>query len=360
MTHFVQLHYLTVFPPSNPNRDDMGRPKTAFYGGVPRLRLSSQSLKRAARLSPTMVEALEGNMGARTQRLGDEVVKHLRDRGADDERAREVAKQVAEVFGKLDANASKKDSDHIRIRQLAFISPDEKRAALGMAERALAGEALDEEPKDRGKEILRAADGAVDLAMFGRMLADAPDFNREAAVQVSHAITTHQAEVEDDYYTAADDLKEPSDDMGAGFVGEAGFGSGVYYLYVCVDTRLLVHNLSGDRELAQRALGALAEAFAIASPSGKRNSYSHHTRASFIRAEAGDQQPRSLAAAFLRPVRGGEDLLVESIQQLQKTAAAIDNAYGSSSEDSVEMNLPAGTGTLAEIKAFVERQVGNA
>ena len=148
--------------------------------------------------------------------------------------------------------------------------------------------------------------------------------------------------------------------MGAGFVGEAGFGSGVYYLYVCIDTRLLVQNLSGDRELAQRALGAVVEAFAVASPSGKRNSYGHHTRASFIRAEAGDQQPRSLAAAFLKPVRGGEDTLVESIQQLQKTAASIDNAYGASSEDSVEMNLPAGAGTLAEIRAFVARQVGDA
>ena len=81
---FVQLHFLTVYPPSNPNRDDMGRPKTAVYGGVHRLRLSSQSLKRAARLSPAMSDALKGNMGERTQRLGDEVMKHLRERGADD------------------------------------------------------------------------------------------------------------------------------------------------------------------------------------------------------------------------------------------------------------------------------------
>ena len=167
MTHFVQLHYLTVYPPSNPNRDDVGRPKTAFYGGAPRLRLSSQSLKRAARLSPTMAKALTGSMGERTQRLGDEIVKHLRERGAGDEKARAIASQVAAVFGKLDANASKKNPDHIRIRQLAFISPDERRAAMGMAERALEGESLNEKAKELGKEILRAADGAVDLAMFG-------------------------------------------------------------------------------------------------------------------------------------------------------------------------------------------------
>ena len=359
MTHFVQLHFLTVYPPSNPNRDDMGRPKTAIYGGVQRLRLSSQSLKRAARLSPAMSGALAGNMGERTQRLGDKVVEHLLERGADDKKAREIAQQVAEVFGKIDAEAGKKNPDHVRIRQLAFISPSERQAAMELAERALGGEPLDKEARNLGKQILRTADGAVDLAMFGRMLADAPDFNREAAVQVSHAITTHRAETEDDYYTAADDLKRPDEDMGAGFVGEAGFGSGVYYLYVCIDTHRLVENLAGDRELARKALEAVTEAFATASPSGKRNSYSHHTRASYIRAEAGDQQPRSLAAAFLNPVEG-KNLLGNSIANLREAAAAIDKAYGAAAESSVEMDLAGGSGTLAGIKAFAAGQMGDA
>lgn len=359
MTRFVQLHFLTVYPPSNPNRDDMGRPKTAVYGGVHRLRLSSQSLKRAARLSPAMANALTGNMGARTQRLGDEVLRHLRERGAGDEKARSIARQVAAVFGKVDEAAAKNDADHVRIRQLAFISPDERQAAIDMAERALNGEALDTDAKSRRKDVLRTADGAVDLAMFGRMLADAPEFNREAAVQVSHAITTHRAEVEDDYYTAADDLKSPAEDSGAGFVGEAGFGSGVYYLYVCIDIDRLVENLAGDRALARRALEAATEAFATASPSGKRNSYSHHTRASYVRAEAGEQQPRSLAAAFLAPVTG-DDILGTSILRLRETASAIDNAYGASTDGTAEMDVIAGAGTLAGVKAFVAGQVGDA
>ncbi len=359
MTCFVQLHFLTVYPPSNPNRDDMGRPKSAVYGGVHRLRLSSQSLKRAARLSPAMSEALKGNMGERTQRLGDELVSHLCAQGVEDKKAREIAEQVAEVFGKLDNAAKKYDPPRVRIRQLAFISPDERKAATELAQRALAGESLEADAKSRGKAILRTADGAVDLAMFGRMLADAPEFNREAAVQVSHAITTHRAEAEGDYYTAADDLKHPAEDMGAGFVGEAGFGSGMYYLYVCVDTERLVENLAGDRELARRSLEAVTEAFATASPSGKRNSYSHHTRASYIRAEAGEQQPRSLAAAFLKPV-GGDDLLGESICALRETAAAMDNAYGPCVESSVEMDVIGGTGTLADVKDFVAGQLGDA
>ncbi len=355
MTCFVQLHFLTVYPPSNPNRDDIGRPKTAMYGGVNRLRISSQSLKRAARISPAMSAALKGSLGQRTRLLGDEILNHLCDKGATDEQARTIALKVAAVFGKIDD----KEKEKARIRQLAFISPDERSAAFKIAERALSGESLKEEAKTLGKEILQAADGAVDLAMFGRMLADAPDFNREAAVQVSHAITTHRAEVEDDYYTAVDDLKRATEDMGAGFVGEAGFGSGVYYLYVCVDTGRLVENLSGDLALAGKALGAVTEAFATASPSGKRNSYSHHTRASFVRAEAGSQQPRTLAAAFLKPV-SSENLLGESVKRLKETAAAIDNAYGPSVDNSIEMDVNSGSGTLADVKAFVARQLGDA
>ena len=359
MTHFVQLHFLTAYPPSNPNRDDIGRPKTAVYGGVQRLRLSSQSLKRAARLSPVMSESLEGNMGQRTQRLGDELVSHLVKKGADEKSALDIAKQVAEIFGKLDEAAAKKNPLHVRIRQLAFISPEEWSAAMDMAERALSGESLEEEVRKRGKEILMTADSAVDLAMFGRMLADAPEFNREAAVQVSHAITTHCAEVEDDYYTAVDDLKNPAEDMGAGFVGEAGFGSGVYYLYVCVDIDRLIENLGGDRGLARKALEAVTEAFATSSPSGKRNSYSHHTRALFIRAESGNQQPRSLAAAFLKPVRD-DDLLRASVHRLRETVETIDRAYGPSVQSAAEMDVVGEFGTLAGIKAFVAEQVTNA
>ena len=353
---FIQLHLLTVYPPSNPNRDDVGRPKTAFYGGVHRLRISSQSLKRAVRLSPAMTENLKGNMGERTQRLGDEVISHLKEKGAPDNSARQIAMSITEIFGKIDKEAEKKNKDHARTRQLAFISPDERKAAMEMADRALDGEDIKKiDIKERSKTVLRAADGAVDIAMFGRMLADAPQYNREAAAQVAHAITTHRAEIEDDYFTAADDLKKPAEDMGAGFVGEAGFGSGVYYLYCCINSVQLLENLANDRLLAVKALESIVEAFATSSPSGKRNSYGHHTRASFIRAEAGNHQPRSLAASFLNPVVGS-DLLCASIERLKNTSDAIDKAYGT--EHSVaEMDVVQGTGTLAEVKSFVSRQL---
>ena len=355
MSRFLQLHYLTVYPLSNANRDDLGRPKTANYGGAPRLRISSQALKRAARLSPAMKIGLQGHLGDRTQRIGDVVREALTGGAVSEDRVTGVATKVADVFGKLDTEAVKKGS--IRTRQLAFISPDERAAAIELARKALAGEDLPD-LKQLKKQVLRTADGAADLAMFGRMLADDPDFNREAAVQVSHALTTHRALVEDDYYTAVDDLKTPSEDAGAGFVGEAGFGSGVFYTYACVNIDSLAQNLAGDRELASRAAEALAEALATATPSGKRNSFAHQTRAGYIRAEKGDAQPRSLAGAFFKPV-DGEDLMAASVSALETMADRLDTAYGACCEASEVMNVAAGQGTLKGICTFVREAVAD-
>ena len=355
MNRFLQLHYLTIYPLSNPNRDDLGRPKTANYGGAPRLRISSQALKRAARLSDVMQADLSGHLGDRTQRIGEVVRDAVAAAGESEERATEVATKVADIFGKLDAEAEKKGA--IRTRQLAFISPAERSKAIELARKALVGEKLPQ-GKDLKKLVLRTADGAADVAMFGRMLADDPDFNREAAVQVSHALTTHRALVEDDYYTAVDDLKLPAEDAGAGFVGEAGFGSGVFYIYACVDTGLLVENLDGDRALAVRAAGALAEALATSTPSGKRNSFAHQTRAGYIRAEAGDAQPRSLAGAFFKPVEGG-DLMAESVEALEGMADRMDAAYGACCEAVEVMEVAEGRGTLAAIRAFAAEAVND-
>jgi len=346
MTRFLQLHYLTIYPPSNPNRDDLGRPKSAIYGGAPRLRISSQALKRAARISDVMQRDLAGHLGDRTQRIGEVVRDALLAEGTGAEKAAEIAEGIVDVFGKVDAK------NKARTRQLAFISPDEKAAAIDWAKKALAGEKLPDNAELK-KLVLRRADGATDVAMFGRMLADDPDFNREAAVQVSHAITTHKALVEDDFYTAVDDLKKAAEDAGAGFVGEAGFGSGVFYLYVCVDTALLLENLAGDTALAKKAIGALTESLAVSTPSGKKNSFAHQTRASYIRAECGSKQPRSLAGAFFAPVAGA-DLMVASVQALEDMARKLDEAYGPCFDASAVMNINQGQGTLAEIRTFAE------
>ena len=343
MKRFLQLHLLTFFPPANLNRDDTGRPKTAVVGGATRLRLSSQALKRAWRTSEAFSTALSGHIGERTQRLGEVVLAHLKAGGMADAAATDVAREIAGVFGKV---KDAKDANPARIEQLAFISPEERAAALALADRALAGEKID--ASDAG--LLRTADTAADIALFGRMLAADPDFNRDAAAQVAHAITTHKVTVEDDYYTAVDDLKTSAEDAGAGFLGEAAFGSGVFYLYLCVDRALLVKNLGGDGNIAAAALGALAEAAATVAPSGKQNSFAAHGRAQYVLAERGDRQPRTLAGAFARPV-DGTDLMVDSIARLRSFRAAIDAAYDQAPDEQAELEV-GGNGRLADIVAF--------
>ena len=346
MTTFIQLHLLTAYPPANLNRDDTGKPKTAMFGNVDRLRVSSQSLKRAWRTSDVFESALNGHVAKRTQRLGSEIEKHLLERGTPEAQARKVARDIAGRFGKI---KPEKDDDPTYIEQLAFVSAEERAAAFALAERIAGGEAVDVATTP----LLLKADTAVDIAMFGRMLADAPAYNREAAVQVAHAITTHRALVEDDYYTAVDDLKTPEEGAGAGFVGEAGFGSGVFYLYLCINRDLLIANLGGDENLAKSGIAALVEAAAKVAPRGKQASFASRAYASHGLVERGSETPRTLAAAFLKPV-GGDDVAQRSFEALETMRTNFARAYGDTNESAI-MDVPGGRGSLADLMALASR-----
>lgn len=354
MTTFLQFHLLTSYGPSNPNRDDQGRPKQAMVGGVPRLRLSSQSIKRALRESAFFALDLKDSMGTRTKRLHERLVAKLVQDGATPEAADKAAYEVAKIFGKLEA--SKKGDGPTVATTLAFISPAEWHLAEELAGKIVAGEDLPKE-KDLKRLVLRRADGAIDIAMFGRMLADDADFNRDAAVQVAHAITTHAAQAEEDWYSAVDDLNK-ADETGAGHLGETAFGSGIYYQYICVDCDLLIENLDGDRELASRGAEALARAMAQTAPRGKQNSFAHRPRAHFVLAERGPQAPRDLSGAFFAPI-SGQALMEDSVGKLQKTRADVDEAYGKVWEAYCEMHVGVG-GTLDEIVRFAGETVRGA
>jgi CRISPR system Cascade subunit CasC len=199
--------------------------------------------------------------------------------------------------------------------------------------------------------------------MFGRMLADSPAYNREAAVQVAHALTTHKATVEDDYYVAVDDLKNPTEheDVGTSFIGVQEYGAGLFYLYACVDCDLLTRNLGGDAALARDALEALVTCAATVSPRGKQASFASRARASFVLAERGVQQPRTLAAAFLKPVHPAEgsdgsrgDVARISVDRLMGFRGNLDAAYGPGADDHRMMHVTPerAEGTLAEVVEF--------
>jgi CRISPR system Cascade subunit CasC len=341
---FVELHILQSFAPSNLNRDDTGAPKSCTFGGVPRARISSQSLKRRVREMVNGDLAHRGlldeaNQSKRTKRLIDEVTSRLVAGGRDEAEAR------AAIRGALRAMGFNFDSKHPdqteyllflgndEIERLAaaidthfealtaVVAPAEGAAAAGGRQRRVQSGARDVPPevKDALDAVLNTAGAAADLAMYGRMLANVPAKNIDAASQVAHAISTHRVSSEFDYFTAVDDLKPVEEDAGAGMIGSVEFNSACYYRYSNVDVDQLVRNLNGDVELARRALRAFIEATILALPDAKQNSFAAQNAPGFVLAVVRDRrQPVSLANAFEAPVppRPGESLTGQSVTRL--------------------------------------------
>lgn len=352
MSTFIQLHLLTSYPPSNLNRDDLGRPKTAIMGGKTRLRVSSQSLKRSWRTSNLFETALEGHIGERTKRMGVKLYKRLCEKGVADIKSKEFAKEMVTFFGATESAEKDKPLKELESSQLVHFNQSEIDALNALADKVAADGKLD---KDELKKLV-AKRHDVDIAMFGRMLTGKEivkvTADPEAAVQVSHAITVHDVAVEDDYFTAVDDLNTGEDDLGAAHIGETEFGAGVFYHYICINRDLLIDNLGGDKELADKALKALLEAAAKVSPTGKQNSFASRARTSYLLAEKGSDQPRSLSVAFLKPVRG-EDVLALSVKELEKRRENFDKVYGPCADAFKIMNAETGEGSLEEIKTFI-------
>lgn len=354
MSRFVQLHVLTSYPPSNLNRDDTGRPKTAVIGDCTRLRVSSQSLKRAWRTSDIFESALKGHIGTRTKEKGISIYQSLVQQGISEKNAREWAKTIASQFGKLKSDKKTENNEDLHVEQLVHFSPEEEKAIDDLVSKLVASGAA---PTEDELKLLRKQHSAADIAMFGRMLASSPAFNTEAAVQVAHAVTVHKAAVEDDYFTAVDDLNKGEEDSGAAHIGELGFGAGVFYLYICIDHELLLKNLGGDAALTKTALNAFVQAVTKVSPTGKQNSFASRAYAGFVLAEKGDQQPRSLAQAFLKPVKPnaerGEDTLSRAIKELTIRREHFNKVYGNCSDNSAYFNVETGEGSLSEIASFI-------
>lgn len=375
MKKFTQLHLLTSYPPANLNRDDLGRPKTAVMGGVNRLRVSSQSLKRAWRdgwKNPGVAsKPLDpDSLGNRSLIWGEKLIEpELRKQGLDPASAKQWSRTLQLIFGENEEDSDSRDKNGLKNKQLAFVAPTET-AALGHLTRQCAKFVLDGEDteglfgkvqkatnlKDAKKRnqairkllnphVLQLKPTAADIALFGRMLASSPAYNVEAAAQIAHALSVHRVEVEDDYFTAVDEL---NDEPGAAHINDAEFAAGLFYLYICVDTELLLENLSRDEDLTKRTLEALITSAATVAPTGKQNSFASRARASYIRCECGDQQPRSLSVAFLHPV-ASRDMLTTAIATLEQTRTQMDEAYGDGSQCTSSMNVASGEGTLQDI-----------
>jgi CRISPR system Cascade subunit CasC len=329
-TMFIELHLIQNFAPANLNRDDTGNPKDCEFGGVRRARISSQCLKRATRSAPIFSEITGAPNAQRTKRFVDKLTTLLIETGKPDVEAQAV------VTAFLPAFASKLDGKDPKLTAvLLYFSEAELQGivdALAAAWPALAddtkrADALKQVTRDLIKQY-KARTSAPDIALFGRMLAEKPELNIDAACQVAHAISTHRVAMEMDFYTAVDDLR-PDDTAGSAMMGFTAYDSACFYRYLRLDWEQLVKNLDQDISLARRTVEGFLRAAVVAIPTGKQNSFAAQNPPAFMLAVVKPSgMAWSLANAFERPVRAHDGLTGPSVAALDRYWERLVAVYG--------------------------------
>lgn len=355
----LDIHVIQTVPPSNVNRDDTGSPKTAIFGGVPRARVSSQAWKRATR------KAFDGlldksDLGVRTKRIVELVAGRVIEMAPElsDDAEKWSGKVLAKTGIKLAATKRKKgtpeESEHDEAGYLVFLS----NLQVDHLAEAVVAVARDADPdaalKDvKGKELLDR-DHSIDLALFGRMVADVSDLNVDARAQVAHAISVHKVDNEFDYFTAVDDVKDKAEDedAGAGMIGTVEFNSSTLYRYATVDVNGLNQSL-GSVEAVRRAVDAFVRAFVTSMPTGKQNTFANRTLPDAVLVQVRDAQPVNLVGAFEDAITTTTGRAAEAARRLGERSAQLSAAYGS--EPVAEWVIAVG-----EARAGLEETVPNA
>ena len=323
---YLDIYALQSLPPSNVNRDDTGSPKTAWYGGAMRARVSSQCWKRAIRKRFEDILP-EESLGVRSkfvvELLADKIAK------ADPslaESSHDLAAAALKIIDIKTAPSKRKGSTEgkLETEYLVFISNAELQAiadlVVGWCRDGLDAEKPDKDMKAALKALFHGYK-AVDLALFGRMLANATELNSDACCQVAHAISVDKVQQEYDYYTAIDDLGD-EDNRGAAMIDTTPFTSGLMYRYATVNVDHLAEEL-GDHHAAATAAAAFVDAFATSMPAGKRNAFANNTYPTSLVVALRDGRPVNPVGAFEDPVRATPGRAVSEVAKERLAARLI-------------------------------------
>lgn len=328
----IEIHMLKNYPPVNLNRDDSGAPKTCFFGGVQRGRISSQCLKRSWRMSESFRKL--GSAGIRTRRMPERVANCLREKGIDDAYAERAQMMLTGILN--DKGTEIKEG---YTKQVAFYSPEDIDKLTDSVIKAINADGdLKKFKARKANDFRKLVDGAktrpitADIALFGRMVTSDCFRDVDASIQVAHAISTHAVSRESDYFTAVDDLLKPGE-VGAGMMDDVDFNSCCYYEYAALDTDQLRENLKytdNCEELMDRLVPALLRTMIVTNPSGKQNTFAGQVLPALILVECKrDKIPLSYVNAFEDPVTpyGGQGIVTKSVARLSAHVAAMDAAY---------------------------------
>ncbi|WP_316528420.1 type I-E CRISPR-associated protein Cas7/Cse4/CasC [Kitasatospora brasiliensis] len=373
---YLDLHVIHSYPLSCLNRDDLNVPKTAFYGGEQRGRISSQSGKRHVRVE---VEDRLGEWAVRTKRLPESIAAELvRAGGWEEELAQRAGRMVVLAAGvKGVAVDGDNDTNSMLLLPKAGIA---ELAAVAVEQRELIEAGVDKKKEEAAQaKLVKAAGERVlgvlrgrtsSIAAFGRMLANEPGSAVAGAVQVAHQLTTHALAVQPDYFTAVDDItRGQEDESGSAHLGTAFHTSGTYYRYSSVNLPELAGNLGDDAEGARRVAVEFARAFAVVVPSARQGSTAPFTPPSLVHAVLRGDQPVNLGGAFERPVAAerGSGFVEPSVRRLDEYAAAVNgflgeagvlaSAYTGLGAGEVE-HLGEDAGSLEKLLATVDAAIG--
>lgn len=285
----IEFHILQSFPVTCLNRDDVGAPKTAIVGGCTRARVSSQCWKRQVRLA---MQELGVKLGIRTKKVEAIFSRACLHAGASEAQA---------------AACGKKMADQLSDDTLLFVSESEASAfaihaqELGFDESKI----KDSDLAKVAKKALNPAMDALDIALFGRMVAKAAEMNVEAAASFAHAISTHKVSNEVEFFTAMDDMQ---DEPGSAHMGSLEFNSATYYRYVSLDLGQLAQSMSAED--LKKAVAAFTQALFIAVPSARQTTQSGASAWEFARVLV--RKGQRLQVPFETPVKAREGGYLQS------------------------------------------------
>lgn len=296
---FLDIHAIQTVPPANINRDDTGSPKTAQYGGVTRARVSSQSWKRAIRKYFNENGDL-GNVGIRSL----EIVKYVANKIV--EKDSSISIEEAMLMAEKTINTAKISTKEQKAKALFFLS-DKQAEKLAQA-------SIDKVTDKKQLESILNDDISIDIALFGRMVADNTILNEDASSQVAHAISTHAIQSEFDFFTAVDDLA-PEDNAGAGMLGTVEYNSSTLYRYANIALYNFYSQLS-DKEETINATKLFVKSFVESMPTGKINTFANQTLPQAIVVSLRTDRPLNMVSAFEEPIKSDNGYVDKSIEKL--------------------------------------------
>lgn len=345
----IEFHILQSFPVTCLNRDDVGAPKTAMVGGTTRARVSSQCWKRHVRLA---MRDFGVKLGARTKLIGKLIAKACEDNGATPEQAKACGDKIEQVFIKksddkkpkkgkaVDKEVKAAETDEVdeaasseKTDTLLFLSPKEVTilAEAFKANKFNPDEVIKQkDAKKQAKEVedligkTESSIDALDIALFGRMVAQAAKLDVEAAASFAHAISTHKVTNEVEFFTALDDNSE---EPGSAHMGSLEFNSATYYRYVSLDIGQLWQTLAGQN--IPESVESFVKALFVAVPGARQSTQSGASPWEFARVFV--RKGQRLQVPFetaVKPQNGGflepsKKAMCEYLGQKEKLAGSL-------------------------------------